>query len=186
MENPGPDFVESELKRHGHRGNLKFLNGDSHLLIPELFLKQPEWYFDLINVDGDHSKEGAYADHCAVIPRLVPGSILVFDDIVHPPPFFYLGLDANTSFEDIGAHKYAIFCSHWDLVEEKMREYLMVLKKPFLEALKLGLKPFLFHCQLLVRICRLIFLLKWIGSMLNARIVNFEFNTFNRENLWAQ
>lgn len=84
MENPGPDFVRSELVLHGHTGQLVFLNGDSHALMPKFFNSQPKMLFDLITVDGDHSEEGAYADLCTVIDRLAPGGILVFDDIAHP------------------------------------------------------------------------------------------------------
>ncbi len=84
MENPGPDFVAHELQRHGHTGEITFLNGSSHNLIPLLFKNQPELRYDLITVDGDHSEEGAYADLCNVIPHLASGGILVFDDISHP------------------------------------------------------------------------------------------------------
>jgi len=84
MENPGPEFVTKELHEHGHTGKTTFLNGSSHSLLPSLFNDQPELYFDLITVDGDHSENGAYADLCNVIPRLAPGGILVFDDISHP------------------------------------------------------------------------------------------------------
>jgi len=84
MENPGPDFVSNELRQHGHVGEVAFMNGSSHSLIPSLFEQNPDLKFDLITVDGDHSEAGAYADLCNVIPRLAPGGILVFDDISHP------------------------------------------------------------------------------------------------------
>ena len=84
MENPGPDFVTRELKKHGHRGNLFFANGDSHQLLPAFFGQQPGVRFDLITVDGDHSERGAYQDLCTVAPQLASGGVLVFDDISHP------------------------------------------------------------------------------------------------------
>ena len=84
MENPGPGFVRNELARLGHIGQLEFLNGDSHRLIPELIRFRPELLFDLITVDGDHSEGGALADLETVIELLAPGGILVFDDIAHP------------------------------------------------------------------------------------------------------
>jgi len=84
MENPGPDYVRGELIRQGHRGEIEFLNGDSHILIPDLFRSQPDIQFDLITVDGDHSEDGALADLTTVIERLAPGGVLVFDDIAHP------------------------------------------------------------------------------------------------------
>jgi predicted O-methyltransferase YrrM len=84
MANPGPDLVKSELARNGHKGTLVFANGDSHVILPQLFAQRPQLRFDLITVDGDHSAEGAYRDLCDVAPQLQPGGVLVFDDISHP------------------------------------------------------------------------------------------------------
>lgn len=84
MENPGEGFVRQELTTHGHRGQVRFFNGDSHRLLPELLQAEPELTFDLITVDGDHSVEGAYADLQTVLPRLNPGGVIVFDDVAHP------------------------------------------------------------------------------------------------------
>jgi len=84
MENPGPEFVNSELKKHGHRGKIDYLNGDSHETLPAFFAKDPDARFDLITVDGDHSEQGAYDDLCNVVSRLNVGGVLVFDDIAHP------------------------------------------------------------------------------------------------------
>lgn len=84
MENPGVDFVRQELIRHGHKGNIYFIDGDSHKTIPEFFKQYPGTFFDMITVDGDHSEEGAFDDLCNVIPFLSVGGVLVFDDIAHP------------------------------------------------------------------------------------------------------
>ncbi len=84
MENPGPDFVMSEARRHGHQGSLYFIDGDSHQTIPAFFDKYPDTTFDLITVDGDHTEEGAYNDLENVIPHLAPGGVIVFDDVCHP------------------------------------------------------------------------------------------------------
>ncbi|TVX97075.1 class I SAM-dependent methyltransferase [Cohnella terricola] len=84
MDNPGPDFVQSELKKHNHRGNVEFINGDSHVTVPDFLARNPEVTYDMITVDGDHSEDGAFDDLCNVIPRLAPGGVLVFDDISHP------------------------------------------------------------------------------------------------------
>ena len=84
MPNPGPEFVRAELQRHGHRGDLKFFNGDSHSLLPAFFQDYPELAFDLITVDGDHSAAGAIRDMEDVIPHLSVGGVMVFDDISHP------------------------------------------------------------------------------------------------------
>ena len=84
MENPGPAFVAEELRRHGLSGDVEFLNGDSHVLLPQYFADHPGVEFDMITVDGDHSEAGALADLCTVIPHLAVGGVLVFDDIAHP------------------------------------------------------------------------------------------------------
>lgn len=84
MENPGPDFVRSELGRNGHRGSVEFINGDSHATLPRFFREHPSLRLDLITVDGDHTETGAAQDLDDVIPRLAPGGVLVMDDIAHP------------------------------------------------------------------------------------------------------
>jgi predicted O-methyltransferase YrrM len=84
MENPGPDFVQAELRKHGHSGSISFCNGDSHKTIPEFFRRYPEQKFDLITVDGDHSETGAMEDLENVVPHLSVGGVIVFDDVSHP------------------------------------------------------------------------------------------------------
>ncbi|MNK75854.1 O-methyltransferase [compost metagenome] len=84
MENPGPSFVAIELQKHGHMGEIDFIDGNSHETVPAYFNLHPDFTFDLITVDGDHSEEGAFDDLCNVIPYLAPGGVLVFDDISHP------------------------------------------------------------------------------------------------------
>lgn len=92
MENPGPKFVEEEVKRHGSKGRIGFVNGDSHVVLPEFFKQRPEMKFDLITIDGDHSEAGAYRDLCDVAPQLRPGGVIVFDDISHPAHPYLLGV----------------------------------------------------------------------------------------------
>lgn len=84
MPNPGPDFVREELERVGFAGSLKLVSGDSHQTLPEFFREFPEIKFDMINVDGDHSEEGARLDLEQVLPHLAIGGILLLDDITHP------------------------------------------------------------------------------------------------------
>jgi predicted O-methyltransferase YrrM len=84
MENPGPDFVQAELRRVGHRGTVGFIDGDSHVTLPKFFSERPEEKFSIIVVDGDHSDEGALQDLRDVLPRLAVGGALIFDDISHP------------------------------------------------------------------------------------------------------
>jgi len=81
-ENPGPEFVRSELALVGHTGPVELVPGDSSRTVPAFMQAQPDLFFDLINVDGDHSVNGASRDIANVLPRLKVGGILVFDDIV--------------------------------------------------------------------------------------------------------
>lgn len=83
MENPGGDFVCTELERVGFQGKVEFLDGDSKQTVPQYVQAHPDTYFDLVTVDGDHSLEGARADLNNVIPRLKVGGALVFDDVSH-------------------------------------------------------------------------------------------------------
>lgn len=84
MENPGPEFVQQELQRAGHRGSVEFISGNSHEKLPELAGANPPRRFSMITVDGDHSDEGARQDLLDVIPMLGVGGVIVFDDIAHP------------------------------------------------------------------------------------------------------
>jgi predicted O-methyltransferase YrrM len=84
MKNPGAEFVREELVRVGHKGSVRFIDGDSHKTLPTLFRENPNLTFDLITVDGDHETEGAIQDLCDVLPRLNTGGGIVFDDVCHP------------------------------------------------------------------------------------------------------
>lgn len=81
MDNPGPDFVRSELARVGFAGSVEFIVGDSAIVVPDYFGRNPGQYFDLITVDGDHSERGARMDLVNVISRLKVGGAVVFDDV---------------------------------------------------------------------------------------------------------
>lgn len=84
MPNPGPEFVRGELKHLGYKGDLTLTAGDSHRSVPEYLAANPDLFFDIITVDGDHSRSGAVKDLRNVSARLRVGGVLVFDDIVHP------------------------------------------------------------------------------------------------------
>jgi len=60
------DHVAKMLRREGHLGTVRFLDGDSHVLLPTLPLGER---FDLSYVDGDHTEGGAYADLMSVWAR---------------------------------------------------------------------------------------------------------------------
>ena len=79
--NPGPDFVNKELDKFNFQGKVNFINGDSKTTVPNFFKENPNLFFDLITIDGDHSLKGAYRDIKNVLPRLKIGGAIVFDDI---------------------------------------------------------------------------------------------------------
>lgn len=90
IENPGVAHVRTIATRAGHAGGLRIVSGDSHVELPKLFAAEPDLTFDLITVDGDHSRCGAERDLLDVLPRLRVGGALVFDDISHPShPYLY-------------------------------------------------------------------------------------------------
>jgi len=84
MENPGPELVRREAIKFGHSGTSEFIDGNSHETVPAYFKKNPEATFDLITVDGDHSRLGAAQDIADVLPHLAIGGAIAFDDVCHP------------------------------------------------------------------------------------------------------
>jgi predicted O-methyltransferase YrrM len=81
MDNPGEDLVASELDKIGHRGKREFISGNSHETLKAYFKQNPDAYFDIITVDGDHSNQGAAEDIADILPRLKIGGVVVFDDV---------------------------------------------------------------------------------------------------------
>jgi hypothetical protein len=61
------------------------LSGDSRVTVPAFLAERRELFFDIVNVDGDHSVPGAARDMANVLPRLKIGGIVVFDDLVSAP-----------------------------------------------------------------------------------------------------
>ena len=108
MDNPGPEYIRGELTKHNFAGKITFVDGDSHITIPRYLEQYPDLIFDLITVDGDHSTDGAYADLCAVIPRLAVGGVIVFDDIIHPAHPFLLSVwrDVLKKFPDLSGYEF--------------------------------------------------------------------------------
>lgn len=80
IENPGPIIVKKELKKVKHKGKIHFFNGNSRKTIPKFKLANPDVFFDLICVDGDHSLHGATIDLRNIIGMLKIGGYLIFDD----------------------------------------------------------------------------------------------------------
>jgi len=83
--NPGPDFVRGELRNVGHTGEVTLVSGDSRTTVPSFLAQHPGLFFDVINVDGDHSVAGASRDLANVLPRLKVGGVIVFDDVISAP-----------------------------------------------------------------------------------------------------
>jgi predicted O-methyltransferase YrrM len=104
MKNPGPEDVKELMNRFGHIGNIELISGDSTKTVPNYFNANPDKYFDLITVDGDHRIKGAKKDLKNIMPRLKIGGFLVFDDISSPHHPYLSGLweslvKSNPKFE---------------------------------------------------------------------------------------
>lgn len=80
-ENPGESLVREELNKVGFEGSLKIIDGDSKKTIPSFFKENPDLYFDVITIDGDHSIKGAKRDLNNTVKRLKIGGVIIFDDI---------------------------------------------------------------------------------------------------------
>jgi predicted O-methyltransferase YrrM len=84
MDNPGPDFVSKELDKVNFKGKLELISGNSRVTVPKYLNENPDKYFDLVTIDGDHSTNGAKLDIKNVIKRVKIGGLVVFDDIDNP------------------------------------------------------------------------------------------------------
>lgn len=84
LEHHGKPFVEQQLRRLGIERALEFVDGDSAETVPAFFRADPERFFDLVTVDGDHSATGARIDLENVLPRVTLGGAVVFDDVNNP------------------------------------------------------------------------------------------------------
>jgi predicted O-methyltransferase YrrM len=83
-KNASPGAVEDQLRAMGYEYKIVFLNGNSHIILPQWFADHPGESFDLILVDADHTEAGALEDLQACLPHLSPGGFLVFDDLHDP------------------------------------------------------------------------------------------------------
>ena len=108
MENPGKDFVQAQVTRFDHRGELTLVGGDSKETVPSFLRDHPDLFFDMITVDGDHSEEGARRDIQNIMERLKLGGLLLFDDICHPQHDYLNGVwdDLVGKHEDFESVKY--------------------------------------------------------------------------------
>lgn len=83
--NEGELFVRREVGHAAPDADMELITGNSRETVPE-YLNRPDCpdVFDMITVDGDHRPEGARIDLENTLPRIAPGGILLFDDIIHP------------------------------------------------------------------------------------------------------
>ena len=75
--NPGPEFVQEELARVGHEGDLVLESGDSRTTLPAFLERHPDLYFDVITIDGDKSVPVVASDYANALPRLKIGGVVV-------------------------------------------------------------------------------------------------------------
>jgi predicted O-methyltransferase YrrM len=86
-----PDYITAKMQAivgPERSPRIAFVAGNSHETLPEFFGRAPETaenpaprLFDLIVVDGDHSRLGAWWDLWDLFPRVERGGALVFDDL---------------------------------------------------------------------------------------------------------
>jgi FkbM family methyltransferase len=80
------EFCAAQLERHrqatGGAWDLHLLHGNSHSVLKDLI--ERKCLFNLINVDGDHTDEGAMEDLEDALKLLTPRGAILFDDIIHP------------------------------------------------------------------------------------------------------
>ena len=76
------NHIEKELKEQNYTGEVVWLDGNSHVLLPKYVVNHPE-LIDLTHVDADHSYEGALADMRDVWK--VTGRMMVVHDTIFLP-----------------------------------------------------------------------------------------------------
>lgn len=77
-DNPGADFVKSELQKVGHTGPINFIDGDCAKTVPAY---EDKILFPLILNDAGHDPGSVRRDIKNSLPHLAPGGYLVIDDL---------------------------------------------------------------------------------------------------------
>lgn len=89
-EQGSPEYVTAKMQAvvgPQRSPALHFVSGNSHDTLPEFLALREHDHpgtvptFDLITVDGDHSRLGAWWDLCDLFPHVALGGALVFDDL---------------------------------------------------------------------------------------------------------
>jgi len=87
--------------------------------------KNPFEAYDLIFIDGNHSKEGTLSNFKSLLPYLHNESVLIFDDI-------YWSSEMTEAWTEIKKHNQvtvSIDCFHWGLIffrKEQVKEHFTV------------------------------------------------------------
>lgn len=79
--NPGPAFVQAEIAKTGHTGEIELISGDTNETLAAYLDANPGLTFDLALVDGDHGYQGTVNDLTLIIPRLTAAGCLIIDDL---------------------------------------------------------------------------------------------------------
>ena len=73
------EHIHNVLRSVNYQGVVEFYDGDSKCTVPKI-----PGNFDMILVDGDHSRDGCLADMENSWPILSGSGVMVIDDIIHP------------------------------------------------------------------------------------------------------
>lgn len=77
-DNPGPEFVRSELLKVGHSGKVELVTGDCAVTVSAY---ESPTLFPFILADAEHTTKGVYRDIQNCMRFLAPGGFLVIDDL---------------------------------------------------------------------------------------------------------
>lgn len=84
------------LNRLGYSGETRFIDGNSHDILPQLI--EEGALFDLVTIDGDHSYKGGEQDLIDGWKLVKPDGWIVFDDITHVAHQYLM--EVTKKFED--------------------------------------------------------------------------------------
>lgn len=70
------EFYERRFADHIQSGVVRVIEGDS----ADCLSKQPDQFYDVIYIDGDHSPEGVRRDVGAALLKIKPSGMLIFND----------------------------------------------------------------------------------------------------------
>lgn len=133
--------IQSNLDNERSNTSIHLIQGNSHDILPKFILKS--FKFDLINIDGDHTEEGAWQDLVDAESLLAERAILTFDDINHKDhqglldicyKFLYNYEDFKLIINTRDDNGTAIFLKNIDFQEFYLEEVIPLsnLKEPYI------------------------------------------------------